>query len=77
MIGMPACKDVAQLVASDELTRQSWYKRLGVAMHLLMCRHCRAYAQQIRAIGRSARDLYANSGAEARVDELLEILKRK
>lgn len=77
MMGMPACKEVAQFVASDELTRQPWHKRLGVRMHLLMCRHCRAYAEQMRAIGRSVRDLYANSGAEARVDELLEILKRK
>ena len=77
MIGMPACKEVAQLVASDELTRQPWHKRLGVGMHLLMCRHCRAYAEQMRAIGRSVRDLYSNSGTEARVDELLEILKGK
>lgn len=77
MIGMPRCKDVVQLVASDELARQRWYKRLGVAMHLMMCRHCRAYAEQIRAMGRSVRELYANSGADARVDEMLEILKRK
>jgi hypothetical protein len=31
----------------------------------------------MRAIGRSVRDLYANSGKEALVDELLAILKRK
>ncbi len=77
MIGMPSCKDVAHLISSDELVVQTWHRRLAVRIHLLMCRHCHNYSAQVRAIGQSVRELYADSGTEARVGELLEILKKK
>ncbi len=53
---MPNCKEVARLVASDELADAGWSDRALVQLHLLMCRNCRGYAAQLRAIGAAARD---------------------
>ena len=54
---MLSCRQVSQLIASDELAGASWTRRLGVRFHLLMCRHCRRYEAQLRAIGVTARRL--------------------
>jgi hypothetical protein len=50
------CKEVVRLVASDELADAVWSDRALVQLHLLMCRHCRGYVAQLRAIGAAARD---------------------
>jgi len=50
------CKEVGRLIASDELADAVWSDRALVRLHLLMCRHCRGYAAQLRAIGAAARD---------------------
>jgi hypothetical protein len=64
MMGMPTCREVAHAVAGDELEEGSARRRLGVRLHLMMCRHCRRYARQIRAIGRAARDVLAPPAGE-------------
>ncbi len=51
------CKDVTRKIASDEFREAGWRERLVVRFHLFMCRHCRRYAAQLRAIGAAARDL--------------------
>ena len=53
---MTNCKEVVRLIASDELADVVWANRALVRLHLLMCRHCRGYAAQLRAIGAAARD---------------------
>ena len=45
------------LTASDRLASAGFRQRLAVRMHLLMCRHCRRYARQLRAVARAAREL--------------------
>ena len=55
---MLKCKEVARLLASDELEGARLHRRLSVRAHLLMCRHCRRYAAQLRALGSAARDLW-------------------
>ncbi len=52
---MLKCKEVARLVATDELSGAGWRRRSVIRLHLLICRHCRRYAKQLRAIGQSAR----------------------
>ena len=49
------CKEVARVIASDELADAVWLNRALVRLHLLMCRHCKCYAAQLRAIGAAAR----------------------
>ncbi len=51
------CKDVTRKIASDEFREAGWRERLVVRFHLFMCRHCRRYAAQLRAIGAAAREL--------------------
>jgi hypothetical protein len=50
------CKEVSRLVSSDELATAGAIKRLRARFHLLMCRECRRYADQLRIIGTAARD---------------------
>ena len=55
---MLTCKEVASLISSDGLERCGWRYRLQVRLHLLMCRYCRRYAAQIRAVNAAARRLF-------------------
>ena len=57
------CKEVSRLIASEELADAVWSDRALVRLHLLMCRHCKGYAAQLRAIGSAARDRW-DSGDE-------------
>ncbi len=70
---MLSCKEVARIVASDLLDDLAWGRRLALRLHLLMCRHCRRYAQQLRAIAAAARGLWRE---ESEDPSTLERLKR-
>ncbi len=72
------CKEVARLIASDELADAVWSDRALVRLHLLMCRHCRGYAAQLRAIGAAARDRWDLGVADRAAFEKLQgsILER-
>jgi predicted anti-sigma-YlaC factor YlaD len=51
---MMPCKQVATLLSTGDLAGSGVRTRLAVRFHLAMCRHCRAFKQQIDAIGRLA-----------------------
>ena len=55
---MLRCREVVALVASDAWRDLPVMRRVGVRLHLGMCRHCRAYARQLKKIGEAARRLY-------------------
>jgi anti-sigma factor ChrR (cupin superfamily) len=61
LIAMPTCKEVSRSIASDELSAAGWRQRLSTQIHLLMCRHCRRYSHQIRAIGEAARGILSDT----------------
>ena len=69
---MLSCRELTRMVASDELVEAGWSQRLRGRGHLLMCRHCRRYAAQLRAHGAWARRSW---GAEAEDAERLEKLQ--
>jgi hypothetical protein len=54
---MLKCRDVEQMIGNDSIRNAGFAERFAVRLHLMMCRHCRAYARQIRAIGDAARGL--------------------
>jgi hypothetical protein len=54
------CKEVSRLVSSDELENVGAVKRFRARLHLLMCRECRRYAEQLRIIGTAAREIMRN-----------------
>ena len=68
------CEDVIKSVSSDQLLKTGWRHRLAVRLHLLMCRNCRRYQEQIRAIGSAARQTLGSVPSE---DEALERIKDK
>ncbi len=69
---MISCKDVTRKIASDEFREAGWSERLVVRFHLFMCRHCRRYAAQLRAIGAATRELCGPSSQDPSTLERLE-----
>ena len=66
---MLSCKEVARAVASGALD-DAWSRRLALRLHLLMCRHCRRYARQLRAIAVAARSLWRESEDPSTLERL-------
>ena len=54
---MISCKDVAKLLMSDELSAQSWWRRMEVRLHLSMCDLCSRLARQIKQMCSAARQM--------------------
>ncbi len=66
------CKEVARLMASEELADAGWLNRALIRLYLLRCRDCAGYAAQLRAIGIAARDRWDLSEADRAALEKLE-----
>jgi hypothetical protein len=67
---MLSCREVTTLHATDGLEQAAWTKRMGVRVHLLMCKHCRRYVRELARIGAAVRALYASTD-EAREEALV------
>jgi hypothetical protein len=63
---MLKCREVEQKIGSGEIGNAGVMERFAVRFHLMMCRHCRAYARQIRAIGEAARNVFGLSPVDAK-----------
>lgn len=51
---MKNCKDISELL-SDSMERPlTWRERLAVRGHLLMCRHCARFQQQVHFLRKAA-----------------------
>ena len=72
------CREVTRKIASDELAEAKWSQRLAIRLHLFMCRYCRRYVAQLRAIGASAREFWGPGFGDPNTLERLEskILER-
>ncbi len=69
---MPSCKEVTRLIASEELVDAGWGKRFLARLHLMMCRHCRRYAAELRTIGVASRDQWSVIPSDAPTIERLQ-----
>jgi hypothetical protein len=68
---MLTCKEAVRLI-SEGLDRDlSWPTRLGLKMHLLMCRHCSAYGRQLRGLAHLFHLRFAEQQSIQRADETL------
>lgn len=45
---MITCKQVASLLSSGDVPNQSFLGRMELRLHLFFCRHCSAFAGQIK-----------------------------
>ena len=66
------CKEVTEIISSDQLLKTGGWHRVAVRAHLLMCRKCRRYQEQIRQIGAAARQMWRSQPDEAVVLDRLE-----
>ncbi len=57
---MFSCKDVTRLVSESMDRSLPLGTRMGVRLHLLMCRFCARYERQLRLIRETARHLAAS-----------------
>lgn len=73
MMGMPTCREVVRVTTTATLEELPPLKRLGFRMHVMLCRHCRRYTRQIRAIGLAAREILTRTSGE---HESLDRLRR-
>ncbi len=55
---MYTCSQVAKWIASDEYSTAGLLKRLGIRLHLAMCRNCSTYQRQLKALGSTLRAIY-------------------
>lgn len=46
---MRSCKEITELVSNRlENNKITWYQKIEVALHLMICKRCHHYAQQLR-----------------------------
>lgn len=68
---MLSCREVTRLHASDEILSASWKTRVGVRVHLMLCRHCRRYLRELARIGAAVRDLLEDAAEDPDRNEAL------
>ena len=56
MFGMPSCKEVSRLISESMETKLPLRKRIGLWMHLSMCRLCKGFVRQLRVIQTAAKE---------------------
>ncbi len=73
------CKEVSTAIASETFSALAWHQRFGVRMHLVMCRHCRRYAAQLRSIAEGARQLFEaeRQSTDALQESILDSLRNR
>jgi hypothetical protein len=68
---MISCKSVARLLLSDQLSAQSWWRRMEVRLHLAMCRFCSRLARQLEQLHSGARKAYEQGEPAPGLEERL------
>lgn len=68
MFGMPSCQEVSRLVSESMERRLPLRQRIGLWMHLTMCRLCKGFARQLRVI-RSAAKQHGEAEADTSLKE--------
>ena len=59
---MLSCKEVSCLVSKGLDNRLSWRERFGLRIHLMMCRLCRRYVQDMRFLRRAFKQQAGEEG---------------
>lgn len=76
---MMTCKEVSTLVSMDQVAPAPLARRVVIGVHLMMCRHCRAFRRQLLGLGRTARlasDDVAREPAAGFENRIVERLRR-
>ncbi|MGE3841260.1 MAG: hypothetical protein AB7I50_06705 [Vicinamibacterales bacterium] len=73
---MKSCKDVSYQLSTGDVAHAPLLERVGVWLHLAMCRNCRAFSRQLSAMARAARGAASTTEAEPRESFEREIVER-
>ncbi len=68
---MLPCREVVDLLATDGWRHAPPSGRLSLGLHLMMCRHCRAYRRALHRLGAATRRLYETVAMDPRQTERL------
>ena len=66
------CRELVDLVASDGLADAGWLTRLQFRLHLMVCRNCRRYVNQLGVVGDLARRMWGPGTSDPAVLDRLE-----
>jgi hypothetical protein len=55
---MKTCKDISGLLSESMDRRLTWRERLAMRIHLLMCRSCSRFQQQVHFLRKAAGHYY-------------------
>ncbi|NOQ64558.1 MAG: hypothetical protein GQ582_08615 [Methyloprofundus sp.] len=50
---MYQCKEITQFTSQEMDAKLPWLTRMEMKLHLLMCKNCQRYAQQLRFINKA------------------------
>jgi len=76
---LPSCRDASRLQSESLDCELSLAKRIGLSMHLLICKWCRRYGKQIRFLRDAAHehpDNLSDAVPQRLSDEARERIKR-
>lgn len=73
---MMTCQQVSTLVSMGSLEREPIARRMGLWMHLAMCRRCRAFRRQLILMGRMGQSIASEFASEPPLDFEGKILDR-
>ena len=62
---MLRCNEVTRLYASEEVRHAPWPKRVAFRLHLMMCRSCQRYVQEVSSIGEAVRGVAQETPEDA------------
>jgi len=75
--GMMRCKEVATLLDTEQVADESFRKRFAVRLHLMMCKHCRRFARQLRHLHVGAQSMRSAIDSEAAAADLDQKISRR
>ena len=73
---MMSCKQVSTLLSTGDVQTSPWSRRMGVRMHLAMCRHCSAFKRWLDLIASAARLLNRRVERDAPADLESRVVRR-
>lgn len=62
---MMKCQEVATLLDMEQVAEASFWTRIAVRLHLMMCRNCRRFERQLRQLRAAAQSIRSGLDAEA------------
>ncbi len=75
---MPSCSQVTRLIASDEYLSVGPFRKLAIRLHLMMCKYCSRYRDQLRALAARLRAVkYEVPPSEATSNRIVDRICQK